>query len=134
MASFDILTNGGDDILNITEQVKELVRSSEKTDGLVHLFLPSTTSALTIMEYEEGALADLKAAIDRLFPANIPYAHNAKWGDENGYAHVRSAFLKPFLSIPLIQGELLLGTWQSIVLIDFDNQPRTRTVHVHVYA
>lgn len=134
MASFDILTKGHNDIVNITDQVKEQIALLGKTDGLLHVFLPSTTSALTIMEYEEGAISDLKETLDRLIPEHQEYKHNAKWGDMNGYAHVREALMKPFLSVPLINGELALGTWQSIVLIDFDNQERSRTIHVNIYS
>lgn len=130
MNTFDILTQGHNDIINITSQVEALVAENGASEGVVHLFSPSTTSALTIMEDEAGAIKDLKTALDRLVPAEGEYAHNAKWGDMNGYAHVRSALMKPFLAIPLHEKKLQLGSWQSIVLIDFDNQPRTRQVHV----
>jgi secondary thiamine-phosphate synthase enzyme len=94
--------------------------------GLLTLFISGSTAALTTIEYESGAVQDLKAAIERLFPQDLDYAHDRRWGDGNGYAHVRAAFLKPSLSIPLEQGQLRLGTWQQIVLLDFDNRPRQR--------
>jgi secondary thiamine-phosphate synthase enzyme len=87
---------------------------------------------LTTIEYESGAVQDLKAAIERLFPQDLDYGHDRRWGDGNGYAHVRAAFLKPSLSIPIDQGRLQLGTWQQIVLLDFDNRPRQRRIRGQV--
>lgn len=133
MATFSLLTEGDNDIVNITNQIKELVSESGKSEGLVNIFLPSTTSALTIMEDEPGAVADLQRSLEQLAPREGDYQHNAKWGDGNGHAHVRSALIQPVLSVPLIDGELALGTWQSIVLIDFDIKERTRTIHVNIY-
>jgi secondary thiamine-phosphate synthase enzyme len=98
----------------------------------VHLFISGSTAALTTIEYESGVVNDLSAAIDRLFPQNIPYEHDRRWGDGNGYAHVRAAFLKPSLTIPLEDGRLELGTWQQIVLLDFDNRPRRRRIRGQV--
>ncbi len=132
MNTFTILTQGHSDIINITEHVEQIVAERGTREGVIHLFVPSTTAALTIMEDEAGAKKDLHDALDRLVPAAGEYAHNAKWGDMNGYAHVRSALMKPFLAIPLHEGKMQLGSWQSIVLIDFDNQPRTRQVHVMI--
>jgi secondary thiamine-phosphate synthase enzyme len=83
---------------------------------------------LTTIEFESGVVNDLRAAIQRLFPQDIPYEHDRRWGDGNGYAHVRAAFLKPSLSLPVADGKPLLGTWQQIVLLDFDNRPRSRRI------
>jgi secondary thiamine-phosphate synthase enzyme len=101
-------------------------------DGLVTVFCPGSTGAVTSIEYESGALSDLQKAIERLAPSNIPYEHDRRWGDGNGFSHVRAALMKPSLTIPLIQGRLTLGTWQQIVFIDFDNRRRHRDVLVHV--
>jgi secondary thiamine-phosphate synthase enzyme len=134
MKTIQLLTQGHNDTINITEQVRTIVAESGVRSGLVHVFLTSTTSALTIMEDEAGAKLDLVNALERLIPEKADYAHNAKWGDMNGYAHVRSALMKPFVTVPVHEGTLQLGKWQSILLIDFDNQPRNRTLHVTISA
>jgi secondary thiamine-phosphate synthase enzyme len=94
--------------------------------------VPGSTAAITTIEFESGAIRDLKEAIEHLAPTGIPYRHDAKWGDENGYAHVRAALLGPSLTVPLVNGHLILGTWQQIVLVDFDNKPRERKVLVSI--
>ena len=125
-------TSGDTDIIDITSQVSHKVAESGLTEGQVLIFVPGSTAAITTIEYESGAVRDLKEAIERLAPAGIPYRHDARWGDGNGYAHVRAAFLGPSLTVPLIQGRLILGTWQQIVLVDFDNEPRDRKVLVSI--
>jgi secondary thiamine-phosphate synthase enzyme len=124
----EMSTTAGTDILDLTAQVQELVGASGIAQGLVHLFISGSTAALTTIEYESGVVNDLRSAIERLFPQDIPYEHDRRWGDGNGYAHVRAAFLKPDLTIPLANGKLSLGTWQQIVLLDFDNRPRRRHI------
>jgi secondary thiamine-phosphate synthase enzyme len=124
----EMSTTAGTDILDLTPQVQELVGGSSIAQGLVHLFISGSTAALTTIEYESGVVNDLRSAIERLFPQDIPYEHDRRWGDGNGYAHVRAAFLKPDLTIPLEHGKLALGTWQQIVLLDFDNRPRRRRI------
>ena len=126
--SLEVKTTAGTDILDLTSQVAEKVRSTGVDTGLLTLFISGSTAALTTIEYESGAVQDLKAAIERLLPQNLEYAHDRRWGDGNGYAHVRAAFLKPSLTIPIDQGRLQLGTWQQIVLLDFDNRPRQRQI------
>jgi secondary thiamine-phosphate synthase enzyme len=121
-------TTAGTDILDLTPKVQELVKASGIHTGLVHLFISGSTAALTTIEYESGVVNDLRAAIERLFPQDIPYEHDRRWGDGNGYAHVRAAFFKPCLTLPLTDGSLELGTWQQIVLLDFDNRPRRRRI------
>jgi secondary thiamine-phosphate synthase enzyme len=125
-------TSGDTDIMDITSQVSAKVAESGLTEGHVLVFVPGSTAAVTTIEYESGAIRDLKEAIERLAPTGIPYRHDARWGDGNGYAHVRAALLGPSLTVPLIKGRLLLGTWQQIVLVDFDNEPRDRKVLVSV--
>jgi secondary thiamine-phosphate synthase enzyme len=125
-------TSGDTDILDITESVSRKVAASGLTEGQVLVFVPGSTAAVTTIEYESGAVADLKDAIERLAPQALPYRHDARWGDGNGHAHVRAALLGPSLTVPLIRGRLVLGTWQQIVLIDFDNEPRERKVLVSV--
>jgi secondary thiamine-phosphate synthase enzyme len=128
----EMSTTAGTDILDLTHRVQELVGSSGIAQGLVHLFISGSTAALTTIEYESGVVNDLRVAIERLFPQNIPYEHDRRWGDGNGYAHVRAAFFKPSLTIPLEDGRLALGTWQQIVLLDFDNRPRQRSIRGQV--
>jgi len=125
-------TSGDTDIVDITPQVSGKVAESGLTEGHVLVFVPGSTAAVTTIEYESGVVRDLKEAIERLAPAGIPYRHDARWGDGNGYAHVRAALLGPSLTVPLIKSRLLLGTWQQIVLVDFDNEPRDRKVLVSV--
>lgn len=126
--SLEVTTTDGTDILNLTPQVEEKVQGAGVTEGLLTLFISGSTAALTTIEYENGAVHDLKSAIERLFPQDLDYVHDRRWGDGNGYSHVRAAFLKPSLNIPIEDGRLLLGTWQQIVLLDFDNRPRQRRI------
>ncbi|MEW6659284.1 MAG: secondary thiamine-phosphate synthase enzyme YjbQ [Thermodesulfobacteriota bacterium] len=126
--SLEISTTGGTDILDLTPAVADKVRQSGMTAGLLNLFISGSTAALSTIEYESGVVNDLRDAIERLFPRDLIYEHDARWGDGNGYSHVRAAFLKPSLNIPIEDGRLLLGTWQQIVLLDFDNRPRQRRI------
>lgn len=126
--TLEVKTTAGTDILDLTAQVKEEVRGAGLASGLLTLFIAGSTAALTTIEYEAGVVNDLRDAIERLFPQDLTYAHDARWGDGNGYSHVRAAFLKPSLTIPIEDGRPLLGTWQQIVLVDFDNRPRQRQI------
>jgi secondary thiamine-phosphate synthase enzyme len=130
--TLEITTTAGTDILDLTDAVAARVEQTGVAEGLLTLFISGSTAALSTIEFESGVVKDLRAAIERLFPHDIPYEHDRRWGDGNGYAHVRAAFLKPSLSIPLAGGRLLLGTWQQIVLLDFDNRPRQRSIQGQV--
>lgn len=132
--NFELLveTSAGTDILNLTDQVQERLRLSGVQNGLLVVFVPGSTAALTTIEYESGVLRDLVRAIEKLAPMADNYEHDLRWGDGNGYSHVRAALLKPSLGIPVMDGSLSLGTWQQIVLLDFDNRPRERRVVVQV--
>ena len=125
-------TKGFTDIIDITPQVSSIVEQSRIHDGLVTVFCPGSTGALTTIEYESGVIRDLQKAIERLIPSDIPYDHDRRWGDGNGFSHVRAALMKPSLTLPLIQGKLTLGTWQQIVFIDFDNRGRQRRLVVQI--
>jgi len=125
-------TTAGTDVVDLTAKVQELLKQSGIKDGSATVFVPGSTAAVTTIEYESGALNDLVQAIERLAPEGIGYDHDRRWGDGNGYAHVRAALLKPSLSVPVMEGCLMLGTWQQIVLLDFDNRPRRRRVLVQV--
>jgi secondary thiamine-phosphate synthase enzyme len=119
-------TNGNADIRDITDQVARQVRQSGLNHGTVTIFCPSSTSGLTTIEYESGALSDLRRLFDEVIPPNREYAHNERWHDGNGHSHVRAALLGPSLTIPFVDGQLTLGTWQQIIYVDFDNRPRQR--------
>lgn len=125
-------TNGNTDVIDITTQVLKKVTESGITEGQILIFAPGSTASITTIEYESGVVQDLQEAIERLAPEGVFYRHNAKWGDGNGYAHVRAAILGPSLTVPLIDGHLVLGTWQQIVFVDFDNRPRNRKILVHI--
>ena len=118
--------------MDITGQVRSLVASSGITDGSVHLFVAGATGALTTIEYEPGAVSDLKEALERMAPHDIPYQHNERWGDGNGHSHVRAALLGPDITVPVREGDPFLGTWQQIILIELDVKARNRTVHATV--
>ena len=130
--SFEISTRGDTDILDITPQVASHLRKSSLANGLVNISVPGSTAGLTTIEYESGVVQDLRQAINRLAPKDIPYKHDARWGDGNGYAHVRAALFGPSITISFQGKRLLLGTWQQIVLIDFDNRPRQRQIHLQL--
>jgi len=125
-------TTGKTDLVDITQEVSLRVRESGIAEGSVLVFVPGSTAALTTIEYESGVIEDLKEAIARLAPENLSYRHDARWGDGNGYSHVRAALLGPSLTIPVIAGKLVLGTWQQVILCDFDNRPRKRQVIVQI--
>jgi secondary thiamine-phosphate synthase enzyme len=117
------------DIIDITPQVKKAVAASRIKSGLVHLFVQHSTAALTTIEYEPGVLADLRRALSVLAPDTIEYAHNRRWGDGNGRSHVKAALVGPSLTVPLEEGELLIGTWQQLVLLELDvNAGRKREI------
>ncbi len=126
--TLEVQTTAGADILDLTALVQAEVEAAGVTAGLLTLFISGSTAALSTIEYESGVVNDLRAAIERLFPRDLVYEHDRRWGDGNGYSHVRAAFLKPSLGIPIEGGRLLLGTWQQIVLLDFDNRPRQRRI------
>lgn len=116
------------DVIDLTGEATRLVLDGELDQGVLNVFTPGSTAAVTTIEYESGVLKDLTEAIERLAPRGMDYAHDARWGDGNGYSHVRAALLGPSLTVPVIDGRPTLGTWQQIVLIDFDNRPRERRV------
>ena len=125
----NIKTTGNCQVINITDQVAAAVTQSDMSAGTVTVFNVGSTAGITTTEYEPGlADYDLKAAFEKLAPQNARYEHEETWHDDNGHSHVRASLLGPSLSVPVIGGRLALGTWQQIILIDFDTRPRTRTV------
>jgi len=130
--TISLSTKGFGDILDITHHVDAMIDRSRIENGLVTVFCPGSTGAVTTIEYESGVLRDLQRAIEKIVPSDIPYEHDRRWGDGNGFSHVRAALMKPSLSIPIVKGRLALGTWQQIVFIDFDNRKRERNILVQV--
>jgi len=130
--SLKIETAGFGDILDITEQVQISLSGSSLLDGNITVFVSGSTAGITTIEYEPGAVNDLKKAIERQAPANLHYAHDARWGDGNGFSHVRAALMGASITIPFLAGKIQLGTWQQIILCDFDNRARTRNILVQM--
>ena len=125
-------TQGNSDIIDITTKVQKHVTDSGITNGITTVFVTHSTVGITTVEFEPGLVADLDKLWERLAPKNIPYAHDAHWGEGNGYAHVRASLLGASLTVPFTEKKLVLGTWQQIIIVDFDNRPRNRTVIVQV--
>ena len=130
--TFSLSTRGFCDIINITENVAAAADRSGVANGSVTAFCPGSTCSITTIEYEPGVIRDLARAIEEIVPSNVPYEHDRRWGDGNGFSHVRAALFKPSITVPLLGKRLALGTWQQIVFLDFDNRARTRDVIVQV--
>ena len=128
----ELKTRGNADILDITQEVTKMVGETRLNAGIITLFSPSATSAITTIEYESGCLADLRRLFDEIVDPARHYAHNARWGDGNGHSHVRAALLGPSLTVPFVDGRLTLGTWQQIIFVDFDNRGRQRRLVAQV--
>lgn len=126
--TIQVSTQGYCDVVDITGKVESALAANRLTDGTVTIFVPGSTAGLTTIEYESGCIEDLKQAFERVAPMSAHYEHNARWGDGNGFAHVRAALLGASLHIPFAGKRLLTGTWQQIVLVDFDNRSRRREV------
>lgn len=132
-SSIQISTKGEGDIRDITGEVRNAVRESGILEGMVNVFITGSTAAVTTIEFENGVLNDLSGALARIAPDDIPYAHDSRWGDGNGRSHVRASLVGPSLSIPVGGGEVMLGTWQQIVLLELDvRQGRTRSIVITV--
>ena len=125
-------TQGYCDIQDLTDDVEQCVAESEIAEGLAVVAVAGSTASVTTIEYESGAVADLRRAIEQIAPQDAEYAHNLRWGDGNGFSHVRAALLGPSLCLPVHEGRLIHGTWQQVVLLDFDNGPRERRITVQV--
>ncbi|MCL5256730.1 MAG: secondary thiamine-phosphate synthase enzyme YjbQ [Chloroflexi bacterium] len=125
-------TKGETDILDITDEVRSVVAKSAVKNGIVTVFVSGSTAGVTTVEYEPGLVADLRTAFERIAPRHAQYQHDSRWGDGNGYAHVRASLLGASLTAPVRSGRVALGTWQQIVFVDFDNRPRSRDILVQV--
>ncbi|MEW5937497.1 MAG: secondary thiamine-phosphate synthase enzyme YjbQ [Candidatus Thermoplasmatota archaeon] len=129
-----VSTKGEGEMLNITERVQRVVSASGVMEGVACAFVVGSTAALTTIEFEPGLVEDMRSAAERLFPRGMDYEHHRRWGDGNGHSHVRAAFIGPSLCIPIANCRLALGTWQQIVLLEYDIKPRERRVIVQVLA
>jgi len=129
---FSISTKGFNDIIDITEKVSEIVRKSKIKDGICLISCPGATVGITTIEADPNLLEDFKEFLEKLVPSNRPYHHDETWGDKNAFSHIRSALIKPFLTVPIEDEKLVLGQWQNIVLVDFDNRPRKREIIIKI--
>jgi secondary thiamine-phosphate synthase enzyme len=130
--AFRIQTRGDDHILDVTERVQEMLVKHGFEEGQALVFVAGSTAGITTIEYEPGLLEDIPAAFEKIAPKGAAYRHEEAWHDGNGHSHVRASLLGPSLTVPFRKGKLLLGTWQQIVVIDFDNRPRQRDVVVQL--
>lgn len=127
-----VSTRGHTDVVDVTRQVQRCVENSKLRDGIVTVFVLGSTAGVTTIEYEPGLCRDIKDAFERLAPSGAEYEHHRRWGDDNGHSHIRAALLGPSLTIPFSAGALRLGTWQQIVLVDFDTRARERELIVQM--
>jgi secondary thiamine-phosphate synthase enzyme len=125
-------TQGNGDIRDITPQVQDCVKNSPLSQGIATIFTPSATSALTTLEFEPGCIRDLQRLFDEIIPPDREYTHNQRWGDGNGHSHARAALLRSSFTVPFVDNDLTLGTWQSLIFMDFDNRPRSRKLIVQL--
>lgn len=125
-------TRGYCDVVDLTPRIQDEVKREKIESGLVTVFVSGSTAALTTIEHEPGLVEDLKEFVERLIPSNRRYHHDDRWGDDNGFSHLRASLFGPSIQIPIEKGRLLLGTWQQVVLLDFDNRPRAREVVVQL--
>jgi secondary thiamine-phosphate synthase enzyme len=125
-------TEGGGDMIDITDGIREAIVESKMSDGMACAFVPGSTAAIITIEYEPGLEYDMNEALERLFPEGIEYDHHRRWGDGNGHSHVRASFLSPSITVPFRDKKPDLGTWQQAVLLELDVRPRSRKVIVQV--
>lgn len=129
---YSVNTKGNCDIINITDEVRKLIAKNKLSNGNATVFVVGSTASISTIEYEPGLQKDMPQLLEKLIPSKQKYLHNDTWGDHNGHAHLRSTLFGCSQSIPFLKGDLLLGTWQQIILMDFDDRPRTRKVVVQL--
>jgi secondary thiamine-phosphate synthase enzyme len=125
-------TKAGTDIVDITPKVSEILRESKIKSGIACVFVPGSTASISTMEYEPNLVRDVKRALEKIAPENGDYEHHKTWGDDNGFSHVRACLMKPGISVPFENRKLMLGTWQNIIILDFDTKPREREIFLTV--
>jgi len=128
----NVKTGGEFDVKDITLLLEKFVAGSGVEEGQASAFVSGSTAAITTIEFEPGLVHDMKQALSRLFPKDIEYKHHEKWGDDNGRSHIRAAFLKPGVSVPVTKGKLMLGQWQQVVLVELDTRPREREIVLQI--
>jgi secondary thiamine-phosphate synthase enzyme len=126
--SITFATQGFNDVKDLTGMISQRLLANRLKSGIVTIFVPGSTGGLTTIEYEPGVIEDFANVLEKVVPSDVPYQHDRKWGDGNGFSHVRSALIGPSLTVPFDEGKLSVGTWQQVVFIDFDNRPRSRTL------
>ena len=126
--SLTVRTEGFNDMKDLTPEVAQKLAASRLQAGIVTVFVAGSTGGVTTIEYEPGLEEDFSRLLEKIAPSNLPYSHDKRWGDGNGFSHVRASLLGPSLTVPFADGRLSLGTWQQIVFVDFDNRPRVRTI------
>lgn len=131
-SKFVVSTQGNDDMLDITGQVEQAILESGVLNGIATVFVVGSTAGITTIEYEPGLAQDMARVMERIAPRDEFYAHEARWKDDNGHSHIRAALLGPSLTVPIVSGQMVIGTWQQIVLVDFDTRPRQRTLYVQI--
>lgn len=131
-SKFVVSTRGNDDMLDITGQVEQAILESGVLNGIATVFVVGSTAGITTIEYEPGLAQDMARVMERIAPRDEFYAHEARWKDDNGHSHIRAALLGPSLTVPIVSGQMVIGTWQQIVLVDFDTRPRQRTLYVQI--
>jgi len=130
--SIKVSTKGNPDLIDITGRVEKILSESKLKKGIMAVFVVGSTAAITTFEYEPGLTKDIRDLFEKLIPSNKHYAHDDTWGDANGFSHLRAALQGPSLTIPFDNGKLLLGTWQQVVLAEFDNRPRDREIIIQI--
>jgi len=130
--SFSIQTQGFSDIKDITNNVQHIIEKSKIKDGLAHIFVIGSTASVSTIEYEPALVEDMRDQLEKLVPSNLQSRHSQTWGDDNGFSHIRATFMGPGLTVPIVDGGILLGTWQQIVVLDHDNRPRLRKIFVQI--
>jgi secondary thiamine-phosphate synthase enzyme len=125
-------TQGFSDVKNVTEQVQEIVAASGIVEGLVNIAVIGATASISTIEYEPALVQDLQNELEKWIPHTLQSLHSQTWGDDNGFSHLRATLMGPSITMPVVNGRALLGTWQQIIVIDHDNRPRTRRVYVQV--
>lgn len=129
---FNINTRGFTDIIDITNKIQDLINVANVKNANTCIYVTGSTASITTIEFEPGLLKDLPEALERIAPVNYEYKHDQRWKDGNGYAHIRAAIVGTSINVPVVDGNLALGTWQQVVLLDFDNKPRTRTIMIQI--
>ncbi|MBN2058666.1 MAG: YjbQ family protein [Candidatus Saganbacteria bacterium] len=131
-SELELQTKGLDHVIDITDQVAGIVKGSKIKHGNVTVFIHGSTASVTTIEYEPGLVKDIRELNEKIIPAKAGYAHDATWGDANGYAHLRASLYGPSLTVPVVDGKMTLGTWQQVIVVDHDNRPRSRRVIIQV--